>query len=264
MLIPLAIKAGVEIMKFYDTKFHSHNKIDNSPVTDADIAANAIIIDGLKQTGLPIISEESSVEEYEIRKNWKKFWIIDPLDGTKQFVKHENEFTVNIALIENNIPIEGVIYAPAKGILYYGNIFAGSVKVENVFSVFEFGEDEISMPSQKTENLTIVASKSHLNQETLDYLNKVKITFPEILIFNIGSSLKFCSIADGEADIYPRIGSISEWDIAAGHAILKSVGGNVLNLSTMKEILYNTKSLRTPDYIAFKEQNILSQLIKGL
>lgn len=252
IIIPLAIKAGNEILKYYCKNPQTSYKIDNSPVTEADLSANKIIIEGLKSSNLPVLSEESDIISFSDRKNWKKYWIIDPLDGTKQFVKNEDEFTVNIALIENNTPIEGVVYAPALNILYYGNLQNGAEKI-----IINKNFESNQIKYFKSDKLRIVASKSHLNDATKVFIQNVSNKFKEVSIVNVGSSLKFCLVAEGKADLYPRIGPISEWDIAAGHAVLKAAGGNVLELNTAKEIIYNSTFLRTPDFIAFGDRDML-------
>lgn len=259
ILISTAVKAGDEIMKYFGTEYSISKKRDSSPVTEADIAANNIIVNELQKTGIPILSEESYICDYNERKNWKIFWIIDPLDGTKQFVKNENEFTVNIALVVQNKVVEGVVYIPVTKLLYYGETNYGAVKID-----FKISSQEHNLKSSRknNSNLIVIASKSHLTKPTIDYLENIKQSNPEVEIFNIGSSLKFCSVAEGKADLYPRIGSISEWDIAAGHAVLKSVGGNVIDMHTKNEIEYNSEGLRTPDFIAYLEEDKLEKILK--
>jgi len=252
ILINLAIKAGAEIMKYYRNNPVTNYKLDDSPVTEADLAANKIILEGLFRTGLPILSEESAIVDFNERKHWKKFWIIDPLDGTKQFVKNQDEFTVNIALIENNMPIEGVVYAPALQTLYYGNIIDGAVKLQT-----DSGTLISCTPQSLPDSIKVVASKSHLNIETKGFLDKLRTVNSNLETVQVGSSLKFCIVAEGKADLYPRLGPICEWDIAAGHAVLKSAGGNVINLCSGEELRYNSDSLRTPDYIAFGNSDML-------
>ncbi len=251
LLISLALKAGEEIMNFYNQGFKTDYKDDKSPVTDADIASNDIIVEGLQQSGIPIISEESVNLEYDKRKNLKEFWLIDPLDGTKQFVKLEKEFTVNIARIENNLPVEGVVYAPVFKKLYYGNIDDGAFLYDyNTEKIREF-----KLPLKGDEGLGVVISKSHLNEATKEFVNKLYAKNPKLKLCKVGSSLKFCCLAEGHSDVYPRIGSICEWDIAAGHAIIRSSAGNVVDLKTGKEVTYNTKNLLTPDFIAFLDKS---------
>jgi 3'(2'), 5'-bisphosphate nucleotidase len=258
ILIPIVIAAGDEIMKYYGKNYTITSKKDKSPVTDADIAANNIIINGLQATQLPIISEETKILSYEERKNWKTYWLIDPLDGTKQFVNHQDEFTVNIALIKDNRVVEGIVYIPVTNVLYYGNIENGSIKID----MKSDNVKEEKLPLLITNaKLRIIASKSHLNAQTKTYLKHIKIKVRDADICHFGSSLKFCSVAEGTADIYPRLGSISEWDIGAGHAILKSAGGNVIDMHTGKEIEYNSQNLKTPDFIAYIDKNKLNKLL---
>lgn len=258
ILIPLALKAGAEIMKFYKNNPDTQFKSDNSPVTEADIAANIIILTGLAETGIPIISEESINLNYEARKKLEKFWIVDPLDGTKQFVNNEDEFTVNIALVVNNQVVEGVVFAPALNLLYYG-CSGVAVKIDTTDAKMT----EIALPNIKTSKTCIVASKSHLNNETKTFLTHCSESFPESETVNIGSSLKFCLVAEGTADLYPRLGAIKEWDIAAGHAVLKAAGGNVVNMETGLELTYNSETLKTPNYIALRDTSLFNKLIKN-
>ena len=257
-LIDLAVKAGEESMRYFRTDFDVNFKSDNSPVTLADLEVNKIILEGLAETGIPVISEESVNMTYEQRKNLKEFWIIDPIDGTKQFVKGEDEFTVNIALVRNNKTVEGVVYAPAKSLLYYGSQKTGAERLN-----FKTGELKILKCEKLSEyKLNVVASKSHLNALTIDFLNSVKDFFGDFNTVNAGSSLKFCAVAEDSANLYPRLGSINEWDIAAGHAVLKAAGGNVLSLETGAELVYNSETLNTPDYIAVQNNFYLADLVK--
>lgn len=246
-------------MKFYKNNPQTDYKTDNSPVTEADIAANNIILAGLSETNIPIISEESINLNYEARKNLEKFWIVDPLDGTKQFVKNEDEFTVNIALVVNNQVTEGVVFAPALNLLYYGSSFSDAIRIDTSDSILE----EKTLPCFDTSKISIVASKSHLNEETKLFLNDCIKLFPDCDTVNIGSSLKFCLVAEGKADLYPRLGAINEWDIAAGHAVLKAAGGSVLNIKTGKELTYNSETLKTPDYIALRNISLYNKLKKN-
>jgi 3'(2'), 5'-bisphosphate nucleotidase len=252
IIIPLAIKAGNEILKYYGKNPLTKYKLDNSPVTEADLVANQIIIDGLKSTNLPVLSEESESISYKKRKNWDKFWIIDPLDGTKQFVRNEDEFTVNIALIENNTTVEGVVFAPALNILYYGNSIDGAEKI-----IINIDMQPIKMTCLKSDILRIVASKSHLNEATKAYLNEINNRVEGARFVNVGSSLKFCLVAEGKADLYPRFGPINEWDIAAGHAVLKAAGGYMIDINTGKELTYNSESLCTPDFVAYGDADLI-------
>lgn len=249
LLIDLAQKAGDACMKYYRHDFNIDYKSDESPVTLADIEANQIIVSGLAKTGIPVISEESENLCYDERKDLFEFWIVDPLDGTKQFVNGEDEFTVNIALIRNNQTVEGVVFAPAKSHLYYGAVGEGAEKLN-----ISTGEKSVLICDPESDyKLNLVASKSHLNSQTLRFLSLLMEKFDNIDTVNSGSSLKFCAVAEGSANVYPRIGSISEWDIAAGHAVLKAAGGNVISLLTGDEVKYNSETLKTPDYIAIRD-----------
>ncbi len=243
LLIKIALEAGTEIMKYYMSNVKTCYKEDDSPITLADIAANKIIIDYLDKTGIPVISEESENANYEIRKNYQEFWLVDPIDGTKQFINNDPEFTVNIARIVNNSVYEGIVYAPAKSLVYYGNINFGAIRINTLKSTEE------SLPCESTENITLVASKSHLNEETKSFIKSFLEQHPQAKILHTGSSLKLCKVAEGSADIYPRLGAINEWDIAAGHAVLKAAGGDLYKMLTGNIINYNTQSFKTPDFV---------------
>ncbi|HPX75186.1 MAG TPA: 3'(2'),5'-bisphosphate nucleotidase CysQ [Bacteroidales bacterium] len=257
LLIELAIKAGKETLKYFRKNFNVNLKADNSPVTIADISANEIIIEGLKKTNIAIISEEIENLSYQDRKNLKKFWIIDPLDGTKQFVKGEDEYTINIALVCENTVVEGVVFAPAKSELYYGNVNSNAVKIDTLTNKIE----NITL-DHKIKIPKLVISKSHLNSKTTNFVNAFKEKFPESECENLGSSLKLCAVANNSANIYLRIGQINEWDIAAGHAVLKAAGGNIFSFQTGKEIIYNSENLKTPDFFAIKDLNFKNKIIE--
>jgi 3'(2'), 5'-bisphosphate nucleotidase len=257
LLFDLAQKAGEACMKYYRHDFNINYKSDESPVTLADIEANQIIISGLAKTGIPVISEESENLCYDERKYLVEFWIVDPLDGTKQFVNGEDEFTVNIALIRNNQTVEGVVYAPAKSILYYGLVGIGAEKLDLDTGI----NTKLICENQSDYKLNVVASKSHLNAKTMRFLAILMDKFGDVNTVNSGSSLKFCAVAEGSANVYPRIGPINEWDIAAGHAVLKAAGGNVISLITGDEVSYNGETLKTPDYIALRDDFYLDKFL---
>lgn len=249
LAIRAAIEAGIEIMKIYDTDFEILSKDDDSPLTTADKNANAIINTYLKQTDIPIISEENKQLDYAERKDWEQCWIVDPLDGTKEFIKRNGEFTVNIALAKNGIPIMGVIYVPVLQTLYFGSQTLGtSKKIENISdsSAIETLMDnaEILTPNPTAEVIKIVGSRSHLNPDTEAYIEEVaKDTSKEIEIVSKGSSLKFCLVAEGDAQIYPRFAPTMEWDTAAGDAICRMVGVQVIDQKTQKPMIYNKANL---------------------
>ena len=247
--IEAAVKAGEEILKIYENgNFQVEAKEDNSPLTIADKRANDIINSRLVSTGIPIISEENKQTDYEIRKNWQQCWIVDPLDGTKEFIKQNGEFTVNIALIKNQQPIFGVIYVPVTGELYVGDVEANSSKkclVKN-FEDLEKGLSgaEKLTPATSEEKIRVVGSRSHMNDATVAYIEDLRAEYEkEVEIVAKGSSLKFCIVAEGLADVYPRFAPTMEWDTAAGQAICKSVGLKVIDKNTGEEMLYNREEL---------------------
>ena len=241
----ITISAGKEILKIYRKPFKKKYKSDKSPITAADIAANNIICQGLENLTpcIPIISEENDIRP----RNLDLFWLVDPLDGTKEFIKKNGEFTVNIALIENNKPILGVIFAPAKSKLYFAQKKNGSFKINTKVELNTLNIAKKIFVSKKSNVIKVIGSRSHSN---IAFTNWVNEKFPNAKIIQAGSSLKFCLIAEGDADIYPRFGPTSEWDIAAGHIILNEAGGKI---STFKncEINYNTKEdILNPEFYA--------------
>ena len=244
----IAILAGDEILHFYNEVIEVIRKIDSSPLTKADLASNKFIIDSLNtlDSTIPILREESLVD-WNSRKNWNKYWLVDPLDGTKEFIKKNGEFTVNIALIENNKPILGVIFVPAKSALYFAQKGFGSFLLHTKMTLSSLDETKKIVVSKQSNPVRIIGSRSHSNNIFTKWVNE---KFPNAEIIQAGSSLKFCLIATGEADIYPRFGPTSEWDIAAGHIILSEAGGKILTLEN-KEINYNEKeNVLNPEFIA--------------
>lgn len=244
--IEAAILAGKEIMTVYTRDFQVEIKDDASPLTEADRAANTVIVKLLQQTPFPIISEESRQLPYETRKNWETCWIVDPLDGTKEFIKKNDEFTVNIALVTNGIPVMGVILVPALNVLYYAIVSEGKVykvKVEDYDIDLLFAKAESIHPKIYPTKTRVVGSRSHMNDETLNFIEKLKNNGKEIEIVSKGSSLKFCLIAEGAADYYPRFAPTMEWDTAAGQAICKAVNVTVKDITTGNEMQYNKENL---------------------
>ena len=245
-----ALQAGKAILEVYTSgDFGVEMKSDKSPLTLADKAAHSIIVSQLEDTGLPILSEEGSSVSYANRKSWEYFWLIDPLDGTKEFIKRTGEFTVNIALMSSNIPVAGVVYAPYINILYYGSKETGVYKIDNGNKVqLSFISKKRTIEElRKKEPITIVASKSHMNEETSAFINQ----FPNANFSSMGSSLKLMLLAEGVADIYPRIAPTMEWDTAAGDAILRSLNMSVYQTDLQTELLYNKEELLNPSFIAF-------------
>ena len=246
----LAISASQKIMKHYKKDTKVTIKADQSPLTNADIDSNDMIFSGLSKidSTIPIFSEESLVD-WEIRKTWNKYWLIDPLDGTKEFIHKNGEFTVNIALIENNTPVLGVIFVPVLSTLYFASQNYGSFKLScstNLSSLNQSNKIQVNQ-KKRSDHLLVIGSRSHSNQG----FNKwVQENIEDYELIKTGSSLKFCRIADGSADLYPRFGPTSEWDIAAGHIILTEAGGSIISVDN-NEIVYNTKKdILNPYFIA--------------
>ncbi len=252
--IKAALEAGKAILEVYKEDIVEVNyKNDNSPLTVADSRSSEIIVKCLDQTGIPIISEEIEDKPFFERKNWNLFWLVDPLDGTKEFIKKNGEFTVNIALVKNGEPIWGVIYVPDKQILYYGGEEEGSYKVEKIRNFEEFNHREenklLVEKNDDTRKITVVASKSHLSKETLEYVNQLKEVYSEVDFLSAGSSLKFCMVAEGKANVYPRFAPTMEWDTGAGHAICRAMGIPVKNVNTNHELIYNKENLLNPYFV---------------
>ena len=240
--------AGKEIMKIYETEdFDVDFKSDDSPLTKADIASHNIIVELLQQTQVPVLSEEGKEMPYSIRKEWDTLWIVDPIDGTKEFIKRNGEFTVNIALIENNSPILGVIYVPALEQLYFSATGLGSYKVNDIVECGELEEliDSASKLPIKDPSrpYTVVASRSHLSEETKGFIDELRKKHGEIETISKGSSLKLCMVAEGQADCYPRFAPTMEWDTAAGQAICRYAGIDVIDYKTQETMKYNRENL---------------------
>lgn len=250
--IEAALVAGIEIMNVYNREVEVQYKDDKSPLTEADLNANKKINAFLRKTEIPIISEENSEVSYESRKNWKEFWMVDPLDGTKEFIKRNGEFTVNIALIKDNSPVFGVVYAPAIGKIYFANVEEGEAHMAEVNS-----ESNVSDVLQTAMNVTpstvddlkrIVVSRSHMDDNTTRFVNQLKQT-SHVDLISKGSSLKFCLLIEGKADIYPRFAPTMEWDTAAAHALCKAVGVQVIDWEKKRELRYNKENLLNPWFI---------------
>lgn len=242
-IIAIARKAGDAIMEIYSKDFPIEYKVDKSPLTEADQKANSLIIDGLNNLSLklPILSEEGIEIPYDVRKNWEYFWMVDPLDGTKEFIKKNDEFTVNIALIHKNTPILGVVYAPAIGEMYWAKKGAGAFKEGNKLPLL--------MNQNTSKILRVIVSKSHLNPETQKYIRELAKGTEIIECISKGSSLKLCMVAEGVADIYPRLAPTMEWDTAAAHVIVVEAGKRVIQFEDNKTLSYNKKSLFNSSFI---------------
>ncbi len=260
LALKAAILAGRKIMDIYrSSALDISYKDNNSPLTKADMAAHYCIRDILSDAAMPILSEESRDISLEERLAWDDFWMVDPLDGTKEFIKKNNEFTVNIALIRKGKPETGVIYAPALGDLYYGSLKDGAFKVsaDPGLLLKMPGNEEllrkysIKLPDENPDKTyRVVASRSHLSDETKVYIEELRKTYPQLEIISKGSSLKLCMIAEGKAFVYPRFGPTMEWDIAAGHALLKAAGKEVYIYQSDQTLTYNKENLLNPWFIA--------------
>jgi 3'(2'), 5'-bisphosphate nucleotidase len=256
--IEASLKAGKIIMEVYNSVIEVEYKDDKSPLTEADKKANDIINTFLIPTEIPIISEENKQTDFSIRKNWTTCWVVDPVDGTKEFIKRNGEFTVNIALVKNGNPQLGVIYVPATKVIYYADVlnnkaYKAELKSHDTSIEDVFEKAIILQPKQGNSNpIQVVGSRSHMSQETLDFVEELKQNNTEVEIVSKGSSLKFCLVAEGNADVYPRYAPTMEWDTAAGQAICNAAGINVISKETNKPLLYNKKDLLNPWFLVSK------------
>ena len=243
LAVNIAEKAGGEILSVYETNFEVEEKLDKTPLTLADKRSNELITNELKKTGIPILSEEGKNIPYDVRKSWRCFWLVDPLDGTKEFIKRNGEFTVNIALVCGGKPVLGVVHIPVKKLTYFASSERGA---------FRKSEGEIvKLPlERKGDGIYLVGSRSHAGEKLGVFIKKLEEKF-KVNFTSAGSSLKFCLIAEGSADIYPRLSPTMEWDTCAGQAVVESSGGVVLNIETGEEISYNKEKLVNPFFVSF-------------
>ena len=250
-VIALTRQAGSAIMEVYKSEFDIHIKDDNSPITAADMKANAIITDGLKEINpeIPILSEEGREIPFSERSKWETFWLVDPLDGTKEFIKKNDEFTINIAVLKKNQPVFGVVFAPALDILYWGSQDRGAFK-----SISGNSHKPVAVNSQLSDPVQIAGSRSHPSIK----MNAFTSQFEKYEIKPMGSSLKICLVADGSVHFYPRLGPTMEWDTGAAHAVLRAAGGEIIKYGTYEPLKYNKRNLLNPEFIAGNMQNIQS------
>ena len=243
----IAQKAGSVIMKVYNGAFESsiRHKADRTPVTLADLSAHESILNSLNKLNptLPVISEEGIIPDYSIRKSYKRYWLVDPLDGTKEFIKRNGDFTVNIALIDDGKPIFGCVYAPASRDLFWARTGKGAF-LKRKGKVYKLKVNDFSL---EEEGLRFACSRSYLSKATQKYISGFKNTE----LVQRGSSIKMMMLAEGVADIYPRLGTTMEWDIAASQVILEEAGGSILKFSDKTPMEYNKKDLRNPEFIAY-------------
>ncbi len=258
-----ARRAGEATLEVYNSDFAVEHKDDKSPLTLADKRSHEIIMDGLGKSThnnptLPILSEEGRDIPYDERKGWEYFWLVDPLDGTKEFIKRNGEFTVNIALMHTNKPVLGVIYVPVTDTFYFAAVSIGAYKLTNTKIVTDnMSVDDLLNKSQKLPigvnnkkvPLTIIGSRSHGTKKSSEFIERMKEKHGEVEIISAGSSLKFCLVAEGMADVYPRFGPTMEWDTAAGQAIVEQAEGSVIDIQTKEPLGYNKRNLLNPFFI---------------
>lgn len=250
-----AIEAGKQILEVYNQDFAVETKSDNSPLTIADKKSHEVIKAALAGTGYPLLSEEGKQLPYEERKDWTTFWLVDPLDGTKEFIKKNGEFTVNIALVKDGKPVLGVVYVPVTGVLYYGAEGMGShaVTINEEVSAANI-EDILSIATtlpgaEQPKVYTVVASRSHNTPETEAFIEEKRKEHGEVDMVSSGSSIKLCLVAEGKAQVYPRLAPTMEWDTAAGHGVAKFAGCSVYNYETKNEVVYNKENLLNPWFV---------------
>lgn len=255
-LIEAALLAGKEILKIYNTDFSVEHKADESPLTLADREAHRVIMQHLEPLGIPVLSEEGKTIPYGERKNWEQLFIVDPLDGTKEFVKRNGEFTVNIALVKKGRPVLGVIYVPVTDTIYFAQEELGAFMMPDAaicpLPIKNWiGCTAKLLPLQPLpEKVTVVGSRSHASPETDAYIKELEVKFGEVAFAASGSSLKFCLLAEGRAQLYPRFAPTMEWDTAAGQAILECSGGTLVRYPEMEPLPYNREELRNPWFLA--------------
>jgi 3'(2'), 5'-bisphosphate nucleotidase len=259
-----ARRAGEAILEVYDSDFAVEHKDDKSPLTLADKRSHEIIEKVLEQTvtvnnsTVPILSEEGKETPYDEREKWEYFWLVDPLDGTKEFVKRNGEFTVNIALIHKHKPVLGIIYIPVKDVFYFAAINVGTYKLENSgiltddLSIEELIDKSQRLPlvSNNKTTLTVIGSRSHTSEEFTEFVRRLNEKHENVEFISSGSSLKLCLVAEGKADVYPRFGPTMEWDTAAGQAIVEQTKGTVMEAGTNEPLTYNKNNLLNPFFIA--------------
>lgn len=271
--IQAAVAAGDAINEIYrSADFGVEYKTDKSPLTRADQKSHEIITNAIGGYDIPILSEEGKGMPYAQRKSWKRFWIVDPLDGTKEFIKRNGEFTVNIAMVENRRPVLGTIFVPDRNTLYFAGQNLGAYKLENepfsdwVESVPDSKDTASALMQQIIDKSTrlpvidpqrsaliIVGSRSHKNAELDAYVEEKRKAFADVEFISAGSSLKICLVAEGRADLYPRLGPTMEWDTAAGQAIAENAGADIYQYETQEPLIYNKKDLHNPWFIVQRE-----------
>ncbi|MEM9281887.1 MAG: 3'(2'),5'-bisphosphate nucleotidase CysQ [Verrucomicrobiota bacterium] len=245
----IAFRAGEEILEVYGTEFSVDVKADDSPLTEADRRSNAVIVEALTRLypEIPVVSEETKTVDYAERASWEYLWMVDPLDGTKEFVKRNGEFTVNIALIRRGAPILGVVYQPVGEVIYWSSAGEGAWKLTGAS-----GEPERLEGGEHYSGLAtvrVVASRSHLTEAVEDFVEDLKAQGKSVEFLSAGSSLKLCLVAEGSADVYPRLGPTMEWDTAAAHSVALEAGRQVIEHETTEPLRYNKENLLNPYFL---------------
>lgn len=251
--VAIARGAGTKILEIYKTEFDIEHKDDKTPLTNADIASHHAIIDALTELTpeIPILSEESAKRPFEERRQWREYWLVDPLDGTREFIKRNGEFTVNIALIKDHRSILGVVHVPVLDIDYFAYDGGGAFKSEHGGAA-----QPISVKKSGNKRLVVAGSRSHGSEKLQRYMQNITADFGEVEMLSMGSSLKFCLVAEGSADLYPRLGLTSEWDTAAAQCIVEQAGGHVTK-TDMTTLDYNAKeSLLNPFFLVYADDSI--------
>lgn len=255
--IQASLHGGAAILEVYhkEETIQVLEKEDRSPLTAADTAAHQRIMQYLNETEIPVLSEEGSSIDFQERSAWDLMWIVDPLDGTKEFIKRNGEFTVNVALVQNGKPIFGVIYVPVQHTLYFGGEGMGAYKVERIDYETEFSSMEqlqnaaTPLPATGPDMFTVVGSRSHMNDDTKHYIESLEKEHGQVDIISKGSSLKICMVVEGKANEYPRFAPTMEWDTAAGHALVLAVGKEMVEPKSETSLVYNKENLLNPHFL---------------
>lgn len=269
--VQATIRAGLATLEVYESELHVDYKEDRSPLTLADTRSNEIIADHLKHTGVPVLSEEGRNIPAAERSHWQRLWVVDPLDGTKEFIKHLGEFTINIALVENKRPTLGAIFIPVKSVLYFGRLEDGSYRLDDgqvladLARADDAGDARMAIEQLKARStrlpldhgihtpFVIVGSRSHATPELHAYVDRKRRELGEVTFVSAGSSLKYCLVAEGRADVYPRLGPTMEWDTAAGQVIAEAAGATVTRHDTGGPMTYNKEDLLNPWHVVTRK-----------
>ena len=258
----IAQRAGEIILSFYGQPIPAEKKADDSPLTLADLAAHRGIVEGLRDldSAIPVLSEESSETDILHRRSWETLWVVDPMDGTKEFIKQTGEFTVNIALVEHGNPILGVVLAPALGLAYVGNRNDGAWLLDVDLGMEQAWQERKALPLPSTDRpYTVVASRSHMSKETEAFIQSLEQLHGKVATLSKGSSLKLCMVAEGSADAYPRFAPTMEWDTAAGQAVCMAAGLDVIDQQSQSTMVYNRENLLNAWFLVCDPQTMKTE-----